>query len=137
MKSFFDTNVLVYAFLDAAKRDRAMEALSDGGVISAQVLNEFTNVARKKYRRAWPEIEAAVSVITARFPDIVPLTGELHASALALSRDHGFSFYDALIVAAAIEAGCDRLYSEDMQHGRAIGGVSILNPFDGDADQPR
>lgn len=135
MKPFFDTNVLVYAFFDVAKRDRALEALSGGGVISAQVLNEFTNVARKKRGRAWPEIEAAVRVITARFPDVVPLTSDLHAVALTLARDHSFSFYDALIVAAAIEAGCDRLYSEDMQPGRAIGGVSIVNPFNLDADQ--
>lgn len=135
MKPFFDTNVLVYAFLDVAKRDRALEALSGGGIISAQVLNEFTNVARKKYERAWLEVEAAINVIRARFPDVVPITSDIHAAAVALARDHSFSFYDALIVAAAIEAGCDRLYSEDMQHGRVIGGLRILNPFNADADQ--
>ena len=62
-------------------------------------------------------------------PDVMPLTADTHASALGLARDHGLSFYDALIVAAAIEAGCDTLYSEDLQHGRTIGGLAIVNPF--------
>ncbi|MET4188512.1 MULTISPECIES: AbrB/MazE/SpoVT family DNA-binding domain-containing protein [unclassified Bradyrhizobium] len=59
------------------------------------------------------------------------LTADTHATALALARDHTLAFYDALIVAAAIEAGCETLYSEDMQHGRSIGGLSIVNPFFG------
>jgi predicted nucleic acid-binding protein len=70
-----------------------------------------------------------VSVIRARFPDVVPLTADTHASALGLARDHGLSFHDALIVAAAIEAGCETLYSENMQHGRTFGGLVIVNPF--------
>ena len=74
-------------------------------------------------------IERAVSVIRARCPDVVPLTAATHAAALEFARDHGLSFYDALIVAAAIEGGCDPLYSEDMQHGRSIGGLAIVNPF--------
>jgi predicted nucleic acid-binding protein len=126
---FFDTNVLVYAFSDGPKREPAREALAVGGVISAQVLNEFTNVSRRKQKREWAEIEAALAVVRARFPEVVPLTAETHAAALALARDHGFPFYDALILAAAIEAGCDTLYSEDMQDGRAIGGLTIRNPF--------
>jgi predicted nucleic acid-binding protein len=127
--AFFDTNVLVYAFLDPEKRPRAIEMLAQGGVMSAQVLNEFTAVARNKRRREWPEIEAAVRLIRERFPEVLPLTAETHAAALALARDHSFAFYDALIVASAIEAGCDMLYSEDMQHGRSIGGLTIVNPF--------
>jgi predicted nucleic acid-binding protein len=126
---FFDTNILVYAFLDLAKREQALDLMASGGIISAQVLNEFTNVARRKRQRSWPDIENAVSVIRDRFPDIVPLTADTHAAALDLARDHGFAFYDALIVAAAIEAGCDVLYSEDLQHGRTIGGLTIRNPF--------
>lgn len=57
------------------------------------------------------------------------LTLGLHAAARVLTEAHQLSFYDALIVAAAIEAGCDTLFSEDLQHGRAIGGLSIVNPF--------
>jgi len=126
---FFDSNIVVYAFLDVAKRERALDLLASGGVISAQVLNEFTNVARRKRQRDWSDIERAISVIRARFPDIVPLTADTHAAALDLARDHGLAFYDALIVAAAIEAGCDTLFSEDMQHSRVIGGLTIVNPF--------
>jgi predicted nucleic acid-binding protein len=126
---FFDTNVLVYAFLDVARRERAVDLIASGGVISAQVLNEFTNVARRKRERDWADIERAVSVIRARFPEIMPLSADTHAAALGLARDHGLAFYDALIVASAIEAECDILYSEDMQHGRSIGGLTIVNPF--------
>jgi len=127
--AFFDTNVLVYAFLDTAKRRRALEVLSLGGLISAQVLNEFTQVARNKRQRSWAEIEAAVIVIRMQFPDVAPLTAETHAAGLALARDHGQSFYDALIVATALEAGCDTLYSEDLQDGRRFPGLVIVNPF--------
>jgi predicted nucleic acid-binding protein len=130
---FFDTNILVYAFLDAVKRERAIEVLSEGGLISIQVLNEFTNVALKKRRRSWPEIEAALGVIRARFPKVILLTVEIHASAVVLAREHGLSIYDALIVAAALEAGCDTLFSEDMQHQRAFGDLRIVNPFLEDA----
>ncbi len=129
MSLFFDSNVLAYAFLDVEKRGRALEILAQGGVISAQVLNEFTHVAHKKRRRSWTDIEAALVVIRDWFQDIVPITSATHASAVALARDHGFAFYDALTLAAALEAGCDTLYSEDMQHGRDIAGLTIVNPF--------
>ena len=128
MTAFFDTNILVYAFLDIGKRQRAIEVLSRGGMISAQVLNEFTNVARKR-QRPWPEVEAAVSVIRMQFPDVAALTAETHAAALALARDHGLNFYDALIVSSALEAGCDTLYSEDLQDGRRFQPLTIINPF--------
>jgi predicted nucleic acid-binding protein len=88
------------------------------------VLNEFTSVLRKKQKQDWPIIEAAVQSICFRFPDIVPLTSDTHAAALAIARDHSVVFYDALIIASAIEAGCDTLYSEDLQHGRSIGGLT-------------
>jgi predicted nucleic acid-binding protein len=126
---FFDTNILVYAFSDGPKAQAAREALAVGGMISAQVLNEFTNVSRRKQKREWSEIEAALAVILDRFPEVVPLTAETHAAAVVIARDHGLAFYDALIVAAALEAGCDTLFSEDMQDGCAIGGVTIRNPF--------
>ncbi len=129
MSSFFDSNVLVYAFLVVEKRERALVVLAKGGVISAQVLNEFTHVAHKKRRRPWADIEAALGVIRDWFHDIVPITSSTHASAVELARAHGLAFYDALILAAAIEAGCERLYSEDFQHGRRFGDCMIVNPF--------
>jgi len=129
MSVFFDTNILVYAYSTDPKRARAQAAVAEGGVISAQVLNEFTNVLRNKQKQEWPIIEAAIRSVRFQFDDIAPLTADTHEAALGLARDHGFSFYDALIVAAAIGVGCDILYSEDLQDGRAIGGLTIRNPF--------
>jgi predicted nucleic acid-binding protein len=129
LSPFFDSSVLIYAFLDVEKRDRALEVLAQGGVISAQVLNEFANVAHKKRRRPWSDIEAALAVIHDWFRDIVPITSATHAAAVAVARDHSLAFYDALILAAAIEAGCETLFSEDFQPGRRFGECTIVNPF--------
>jgi predicted nucleic acid-binding protein len=129
VSAFFDTNILIYAYSTDARRDRALDTIAGGGVISVQVLNEFTNVLRKKQKQDWPTIEAALGSLRLRFPDVMALTTNTHAAALALARDHTLPLYDALIVASATEAGCDTLFSEDMQHSRAIGGLTIVNPF--------
>ena len=100
-----------------------------GGTISAQVLNELVNVLRKKERRSFGDIAAVLDDVDNALDPARPLTAQNCRSALALASEHGFSFYDALIVASAIEAGCDTLYSEDMQHGRTIGALTIRNPF--------
>jgi predicted nucleic acid-binding protein len=126
---FSDTNVFVYAFSADLKRVAAQRILADGGVISTQVLNEFTSVMRTKARRSWEEIERALSLILRHFPKVGPLTLETHAAAVVLARDHSLAVYDALILAAAIEAGCETLYSEDFQHGRRFGALTIVNPF--------
>jgi predicted nucleic acid-binding protein len=129
VSAFFDSNILIYAFSTDVRRDRALAMIAGGGVISVQVLNEFANVLRKKQKQEWPVIEAALHSLRFRFSDIVPLTLETHDAALALAREHGLAFYDALIIAAAAEAGCDTLYSEDMQHDRTIADLTIRNPF--------
>lgn len=129
MKAFFDTNILVYITTSDPRKQRAVDCLGRGGCVSVQVLNEFVHVARRKLRHDWPQIELALGLFRASLDDVVPITLNTHIGAVSLAREHGLSFYDALIVAAAIEAGCDTLYSEDMQHGRAIGGVTIINPF--------
>jgi len=129
VSAFFDTNVLIYAYSTDRRRDRALATIAGGGTISTQVLNEFTNVLRNKQKQDWPVIEAAVNSIRFRFPDIVPVTAETHAAALRVAREHGLAFFDALIVASAIGAGCDILYSEDMQHGRNFADLTVRNPF--------
>jgi predicted nucleic acid-binding protein len=129
VSAFFDTNILVYAQQTGGKADRARALFAGGGMLSVQVLNEFTAVSRRKQRRDWREIAEAVSDVLTMVDPPLALTLDLHAAARALAEDHGLSFYDALIVASAIEAGCDILYSEDMQHGRSIGGLAIVNPF--------
>ena len=129
MSAFFDTNILVYAQQTGEKADRARVLLIGGGKLSVQVLNEFTSVSRRKQRRDWHEIADAISDALVLVDPPLALTFDLHTAARALSEDHQLSFYDALIIASAVEAGCDILYSEDLQHGRAIGGLAIVNPF--------
>jgi predicted nucleic acid-binding protein len=129
VSAFFDTNLLVYAQQKGPKADRARALFAGGGKLSVQVLNEFTAVSRRKQQRDWREIAEAISDVLALVDPPLTLTLDLHAAARALAEDHQLSFYDALIVASAIEAGCDVLYSEDMQHGRTIGGLAIVNPF--------
>ncbi len=129
MKAFFDTNILVYAATSDPKRQKAVDCLRRRGLASVQVLNEFVHVARRKLHHDWPQIELALRLFRDSLDEVVPVTINTHSAAVLLARDHGPSFFDALIIAAAIEAGCDTLYSEDMQHGRAFGGLSIVNPF--------
>ena len=129
MKAFFDTNILIYTATSDPKKQLAADCLGRGGVASVQVLNEFVHVARRKLRHDWPQIEFALGLFRVSLDDIVPVTLNTHTGAVLLAREHSLSFYDALIVAAAIEAGCDTLFSEDMQHGRTIGGLTIVNPF--------
>lgn len=129
--SFFDTNVLVYlASGDAAKADRAEEIVAQGGAISVQVLNELANVARRKMRMSWPETHAFLSTLRGLLA-VHPLTVETHEAGLALAERYGLSLYDAMIAAAAIGAGCDRLWSEDMQHRMALERLRIVDPFVG------
>lgn len=129
MSVFFDTNILIYAQQQGDKANRARALLARGGKLSVQVLNEFAAVSRRKQNRGWTEIAEAIDDALALVDPPLPLTLDTHVAALALARDHGCSFYDALIIAAALEAGCDTLYSEDLQHGRAFGGLAIVNPF--------
>jgi predicted nucleic acid-binding protein len=127
---FLDTNVLIYAFAAGDRRSlRATELLADGGVIGIQVLNEFTSVARRKLCWDWDDIEAALTVVEELLGSPRPLTKAIHRRALMLAREHTLSFYDALIVAAACDAGCRVLLSEDFQHGHEFGSVRIQNPF--------
>lgn len=129
-RRFFDTNVLIYAFADDDPRSARAEALiADGGVIGVQVLNEFTNVTRRKLRRDWEQIEASLAVIDELLGVARPLTAALHAQAVVLARDFKLSFYDALIVAAAMDAGCGVLCSEDLQDRQKFGAVTVENPF--------
>lgn len=128
--SFFDANVLVYlASADAAKANRAEQLVGRGGAISVQVLNEIANIARRKMRLSWTEARAFLSTIRGLL-GVHPLTGEIHESGIALAERYGLAIYDAMIVASALAAGCDTLWSEDMQDGLVIaGGLRVINPF--------
>jgi predicted nucleic acid-binding protein len=128
--NFFHTNVLIYlASGDAAKADRAEAALANGGAISVQVLNEIANVARRKMQMSWDETHALLSMLRGLLT-VHPLTVETHEAGLRLAERYGLATYDAMIAASALDAGCDTLLSEDMQHGMALDqGLRIVNPF--------
>lgn len=128
--SFFDSNVLLYSVSeDAAKADRADELLAGGGWISVQVLNEVANVCRGKLKRDWERTHAVLNALQ-NLLSVGDLTVATHRRGLAIAQRYQLAIYDALIVAAAIECGCDRLWSEDMHHGLAIDGrLRIENPF--------
>lgn len=126
---FVDTNILVYALLDdSQKQQTALNLLQSGCVISIQVLNEFTNVARKKAKLDWQEIHALSNAIQS-LAEIVPVDVPTHNRALTIAANYGYSFYDSLIIAAASESGCNLLLSEDMQHAQTISDLTISNPF--------
>jgi predicted nucleic acid-binding protein len=130
-KVFVDTNVLIYAVAQNDPRGPRAEALlAKGGVVGLQVLNEFVSVARRKMSMPWKEITEALDAIRVLCPSPVPITISTHETALRIAENQGFEIYDALIVAAALEAGCAILYSEDLQHGQVIDGkLTVRNPF--------
>ena len=130
VREFIDTNVLVYAFVDDARANTAEAILARRCDTSVQTLNEFANVARRKLSMGWREIDQAIADICVLCGTIHPLDLETHRQALGLAERYGISMFDALTVAAALRAGCTRLYSEDMQDGMEIEGrMQIFNPF--------
>lgn len=128
--SFFDTNVLLYiASEDPAKAGRAEEIIGSGGSISVQVLNELSNVCRRKMRMSWPDTHAFLSLLRGLLT-VHPLTVDTHETGLALAERYSLSLYDAMIAASALQADCDTLWSEDMQHGMILDDrLRIANPF--------
>jgi predicted nucleic acid-binding protein len=127
---FLDTNILVYAFSVDPKSATAEAILARGCVVGLQGLNEFANVARRKLKMTWPETRQALSAIRALCPIVAPLDLETHDAGIALAERSGFSIFDALMVAAALRAGCDVFWSEDLQNEMIVDGtLRIRNPF--------
>lgn len=129
MSAFIDTNVLIYAQGTGTKSETARQVILDGGIISVQVLNEFAAVLRRKFRLEWDVIVDALADVRAALGPVQLIDVEIHSRAVALARSHDFSFYDALIVASALAAGCGTLLTEDLQAGRRIARMTIVNPF--------
>jgi predicted nucleic acid-binding protein len=133
-RSFFDTNVLIYADDKAApaKQRRAVELVAEHrrnrtGVVSLQILQEyFVTVTRKL------QVEAGIArrkvELLAEFDVAIPEVADILA-AIDLHRLHGFAFWDALVLRAAKQSGCSVVFSEDMQNAREIDGLEIVNPF--------
>lgn len=131
VSAFVDTNVLVYLLgQDNRKAEIAKARLADAATVSVQVLNEFANVAHRKMALSWDELDDVLSVLKSVCA-VVPVTVDTHEQGVALARRHQLSVYDAMIVAAARLAGCATLWSEDMQDGATLDGVTIRDPFRG------
>jgi predicted nucleic acid-binding protein len=130
-KAFFDTNVLLYAVAENDPRSaQAEELLAAGGVLSVQILNEFVSVARRKILMSWSDVTEALDAFRVLCPSPLPITMEIHEAALKIAEKHVYNIYDALVIAAALEAGCATLYSEDLHSGQMISGqLTIRNPF--------
>jgi predicted nucleic acid-binding protein len=126
---FFDSNILLYIVSDdLPKKQRAAELLATGGTISVQVLDEFASVAMRKLGRSLNETRAKLfdirEVCTVRVADIAT-----HERGLDITERYKFSIYGSMLIAAALQAKCTTFYSEDLQHGQRIEGLTIRNPF--------
>jgi predicted nucleic acid-binding protein len=129
-KIFFDTNTLLYLLSsDSKKADWVSSNLQQSNVISVQVLNEFTSASLRKIKISHAELDEFLDLFTSIF-SVMKLDMETFNTGLMISRQYGYQHYDSMIIAAALEAGCERLYSEDMQHRQIINKkLQIVNPF--------
>jgi predicted nucleic acid-binding protein len=134
---FLDTNILVYTFEEraSAKRARARQLVTEAletrrGIISCQVVQEFLNVATRKFKNPMSVSDAQLYLARILMPlcEVFP-DAALYSQALSISGEMGIGFYDALIVSSAIGAGAAILWSEDLQHGRRIRSLEIRDPF--------
>ena len=128
--SFLDSNVLLYfASADPAKATRAEALMKAGGVISVQVLNEIATVCRRKFAYDWERTSYVLGVVR-RSLDVEPVLLATHELGLHIAERHRLRIYDAMLVSAALLAGCTTFWSEDMQDGLVVERqLTISNPF--------
>jgi predicted nucleic acid-binding protein len=129
-KIFFDTNTLLYLLSsDIKKADWVSDNLQPSNVISVQVLNEFTSASIRKIKISNAELDEFLDLFTSTF-NVRSLDVATFETGLMVSRRYGYQHYDSMIIAAALQAGCEKLYSEDMQHRQMIDKrLQIVNPF--------
>ena len=136
-KFFLDTNIFVYSFDETAKdkQQQARELIKSGlrtgnGHISFQVIQEFFNVATKKFAVPMSLLSSKeyLDKIFMQFEVVYP-DADYVKTGLDIAATTGYSFYDSLIISAALKAGCDTLYTEDLQNGQKIQNLTIVNPF--------
>ncbi|MGE3692190.1 MAG: PIN domain-containing protein [Novosphingobium sp.] len=127
---FLDSNILIYAYGDDPRKQLAQSLCGSPHMIGIQTLNEFASVARRKLQYDWDHIRLCLQSVQELAERIVPLTFEVHDRGLALAERHNLQIYDGMVIAAALEAGCKTLYSEDMQDGMVVDSrLTIRNPF--------
>jgi predicted nucleic acid-binding protein len=137
-KIFADSNVWLYLLgNDLTKKQIALRLLQQGHTISTQVLAENSNVCRRKFLLDFPTTERHIhNLITSC--DIVLIQPATILKALGISQKYHFGFYDSVVIATALEAGCNILYSEDLQDGQVVEGeMTIMNPFLSNPLEPR
>lgn len=129
-EAFLDTNVALYLISQDAPKAAAADALlRKGGVVSAQVLTEFADVAHRKYKVPWASIRRLLEITRATL-QVVPVTIETHQAALSIAERYRLRVYDSQLLAAALIAGCTTFWSEDLHNGQVIQGqLTIRNPF--------
>jgi predicted nucleic acid-binding protein len=129
-KIFFDTNTLLYLLSsDTKKADWVSKNLQQSNVISIQVLNEFTSASIRKIKISNSELDEFLDLFTSTF-NVRLLDIDTFETGLMVSRRYGYHHYDSMIIAAALQAGCEKLYSENMQHRQIIDKrLQIVNPF--------
>jgi predicted nucleic acid-binding protein len=134
---FLDTNIFVYSF-DASSPKKAEQARklirnaieTGGGIISYQVVQEFFNVALRRFSKPMSSLDAEQYLSTTFRPLLsVHSSPALYGEALRIGARFQLPWYDSLIVASAIEGQCEVLYSEDFQDGQQVGSVKLSNPF--------
>ncbi len=134
---FLDTNILVYTFdtTAPAKQQIARELVATAlnlrkGIISYQVVQEFLNVATRKFSPPLTQVDASLYLDKVLTPlcELFPCMN-YYSKALEIAERWGFSLYDSLIITASLETGCETLYTEDLQHGQMVQSLTIINPF--------
>ncbi len=137
VRAFFDTNVLLYLLSpDTRKADVAEHLVGMGGYISVQVLNEFTQVARRKFKMPANDVVTVLSTVR-RILSVEALTEATHDLGVELSGKYSLSIYDSMIVASSLLCGATTLYTEDTQSGLIIENrLRINNPFSADLKLP-
>ncbi len=134
---FLDTNIFVYSFDSASKTKQATAIAlitkafdTQLGMISYQVIQEFLNVATRKFTMpltihdAKNYLQKVLDPLCQVYPSL-----DLYEEALTLAKRTGYSFYDSLILSSALAGGCKTIYTEDMQDGQHVSGLTIINPF--------
>jgi len=128
-KVFADTNIVLYTIgQDAHKASIARRIIAAHPSVSTQVINEVTNVCLRKLGFTREQAYAFAEEVMRR-TEVLPVDELVTRKSAELAIRYQLSNWDALIVAAAVLAGCETLYSEDLQHGQVIDGITIENPF--------
>lgn len=126
-----DTNIAFYALaIRGSKAERAKDVLANAAFLSVQVLNEYAASVRRKLGRDWTDIEYDLNLMRNSVRQVHAIEADTNREATRLAGRYDLSFYDALMIAVALENGATTLFSEDMHHGLVIDGkLTITNPF--------